>query len=241
MRNMKGSGNKKLGIIGGQGSWATAYFFTQIVEKTVASHDQEYIDTIVLNHATLPDRTKAIVENDTELLLSLYRQDTKILEDLGVNTIAIPCNTSHYFYDQIQSYTTVPIIHMPRETIAFIMKKYPATQAIGVLATDGTVRAKVYENEITKQGVRTILPSAKSQRAIMKIIYDEIKSGKKGSLDTFMELAGELRNAGADTIILGCTELSYFRVHNDIPHYCIDALDVLVHRSIELSGKQYKE
>ncbi len=238
---MNEKSGKKLGILGGMGSWATAYFFSKVVDKTVAEKDQDYIDTILFNHASLPDRSKAILENKTDEYINMVIGDLKILEKSSVDYIAIPCNTSHVFYERFQSEISVPIIHMPRETVSYILKIKPSIKKIGILATDGTIHSKLYENEITKQGIQAVVPSSENQKIVHSIIYDEIKSGKLGNIDSFMFVANELISNGAEVIILGCTELSYFKEKHNLPEYFVDAMEVLARRSIELSEKKYKE
>lgn len=232
--------SKKLGIIGGMGSQATAYFFNRIVENTEATNDQEHIDIILLNHSTLPDRTKTILSgNYTEFVDNIVK-DAKILEKLGVSNIAIPCNTSHFFYDFIQQKVNVPIINMVKETIKYIVKSNPDIKKIGIMATDGTIYTKIYETECKLNCIEPVLPSNESQKIVTDIIYNEIKNGLKGSLDKFMTVVNELKSKDCEFIILACTELSYFKEYQLIPDYCIDSMDILVMKSIELSGKRCK-
>lgn len=231
---------KKLGIVGGMGPQATSFFFNRIVENTVASKDQEHIDIVLLNHSTLPDRTEIIMSNQGEKFVSLIVEDIKKLEILEVDNIAIPCNTSHFFYDEIQSRVNTNIINMVKHTVSYISSKNRDIKKIGIMATDGTLCTKTYENECISNSVTPIFPSKSSQKIVMKIIYDEIKNGKQGNLDEFMCVVNELKEAGCEAIILACTELSYFKQYHKIPDCCIDAMDILVMKSIELSGKHCK-
>ncbi len=76
---------------------------------------------VVLSKSTMPDRTLAIKTGEHAELLATMKECAQALESLGCAHIAIPCNTSHYFYDQIQSFTKVPIIHMPRESVRYAL------------------------------------------------------------------------------------------------------------------------
>jgi len=131
------SNRKKLGVLGGMGSLATAHFFRRIVECTEAATDQEHLDIIILNHARIPDRTEAILSKRHEPYLSLITKDAKELEKLGAENIAIPCNTSHYFYDEIQGSVKIPVLHMVRESLAYV-SQFRKAKIVGLLATDGT-------------------------------------------------------------------------------------------------------
>lgn len=153
---------EKLGVIGGMGAEATSYYYDQVVRHTAAACDQEHIDMVVLSKSTMPDRTLAIKTGEHAKLLATMKECAQALESLGCAHIAIPCNTSHYFYDQIQSFTKVPIIHMPRESVRYALAgavmgecefdpnlSMPAepVHKIGIMGTDGTVGAGVYGRE----------------------------------------------------------------------------------------------
>ena len=74
----------------------------------------------------------------------------------------------------------------------------------------------------------------------MSLIYDDIKSGKKGDRAKFDRVLSEFMRKGCDAVILACTELSVFKGKHEIPTLCLDAMDVLVRESIIRSGAQYQ-
>jgi aspartate racemase len=230
----------KLGVIGGMGSEATSYFFEEVVAHTKADKDQDHIDTIILNHATLPDRTDAILSGDAKELVDLLIADAKLLETIGVKNIAIPCNTSHYFYEAVQSKINIPIIHMIRETVQYAVNQFQGAQKIGLMATTGTVQSNVYHKEIERLGLEVVTPSPDRQADVMSLIYEDIKSGQAGDYNKFQRTYDELIAAGSDVIILACTELSVFKKKNQIYDNCLDALDVLVKESIIRSNATYQ-
>ena len=109
---MKKKRGKVLGVLGGMGPLATQLFYRMVVEKTDAGSDQEHINMIILNHATVPDRTVAIMNNDFEEILEMLVEDAKYLEAGGADVIAMPCNTAFAIFDQLQSSINTPIINM---------------------------------------------------------------------------------------------------------------------------------
>ena len=113
----------KLGVIGGMGPLATVSFYERVVLNTAAKCDNEHIDMVVLSHASMPDRTKCIIENKGGEFLEVIKKDFKILEDIGVEAVAIPCNTSHYFFDEFKKFTNLRIINMISETILEVKKR----------------------------------------------------------------------------------------------------------------------
>lgn len=230
----------KLGVIGGMGSEATSYFFEEVVAHTKVTKDQDHIDTVILNHATLPDRTEAILSGDSKELVDLLISDAKLLENIGVKNIAIPCNTSHYYYKDVQKEINIPIIHMIRETVQYAVDQFEGVQKIGLMATNGTVQSKVYHQEIEDFGLEVVTPSKERQADVMSLIYDDIKSGQPEDYNKFQRTYDELTSAGSDVVILACTELSVFKKKNQIYENCLDALDVLVKESITRSNATYQ-
>ncbi|MDD6441792.1 MAG: amino acid racemase [bacterium] len=230
---------KKLGIIGGMGPEATSFFYARLIARTKAEHDQEHIDTIILSHATMPDRTQAILTGNKDALIKALTEDARSLEMLGVSNIAIPCNTSHYFYDEIQAATKVPIIHMVEESVRHVKKNWPDTKKIGIMGTDGTIQAGTYHKACERYGITPIQPGTERQKDVMSLIYDDIKGGKTGDRKKFMRTYDELMEKGCDAVILACTEISVFKEYYQVPLNCVDAMDVLVREAIIRSGAKY--
>lgn len=229
----------KLGVIGGMGPEATAFFYEEVIKHTDASRDQEHLDMVIISQASMPDRTHAILTGDDARLLQVMREDAQALETLGCTCIAIPCNTSHYFYDKIQSFTGVPIIHMPREAVREAAQARRARR-IGIMGTDGTVRSGVYAHECEALGIECMVPSPERQADVMSIIYENVKAGHPADMGKFSLVVDELVRRGCDSIILACTELSVARRRQGAPDVCLDAMDVLVREAIERSGKLYR-
>lgn len=229
----------KLGVIGGMGPEATAYFYEEVIAHTVAERDQDHLDMVIISQASMPDRTQAILTGDSTRLLEVMRVDAQALETLGCACIAIPCNTSHYFYDTIQGFTSVPIIHMPREAVREAVLAR-GSKRVGVLGTDGTVRAGVYERECAALGVACEVPSPARQADVMSLIYDDVKAGRPADMAKLERSVAELVERGCDTVILACTELSVARHEHGAPDVCLDAMDLLVRESIVRCGGRYR-
>lgn len=232
---------KKLGIIGGMGPKATSVFFDNIVNKTVAKCDNEHINMVVLNNTKIPDRTKAIKSRKFKNILREFLNAIRELEYLKVDNIAIPCNTACVFIKELQKYTNIPIINMVEETAKFISENVEKENIIvGILATDGTIESRIYQEELQNYNIKSIIPDKEMQLKIMDLIYNHIKRKGDGEIDVLEEIINKMVALGCDYVILGCTELSYFNYKYDIPNSCIDPLEILTKIAIELSDKEYK-
>ncbi|KAB2329963.1 aspartate/glutamate racemase family protein [Cytobacillus depressus] len=231
---------KSLGVIGGMGPMATSVFFEKVIENTVANSDQEHINMVILNHATLPDRTTVILNNKEELFLNAIFKDFKLLEAAGVEHIAIPCNTSHFFYDQMQEMSTVKIINMVDETCKEIHKQHGDGSKVAILATNGTVSSGIYKHGCRKYNMELYTPDEVSQEQVMNTIYN-IKSDLKVDVEAIEQMINDLIwKEKCCCVILACTELSCMNLRPEVMKYCIDAMDVLVEKSIEYSGGTVK-
>ena len=224
----------KLGVIGGMGPLATVKFYDKVVLNTDAHNDNEHIDLVVLNHSTMPDRTRCIIEKKDLEFLNVIKKDLEILDNIGVDVVAIPCNTSHYFYDEFSKYTNLKIINMIEETILEI--KRIGVKQVAVFGTIGTLNSKVYDKYAQKYGIEVKELSAEDKNSVMDIIY-KIKETNNLENKEFIEILNKY--CDKDTIgIIACTELSLLDICKSIN--TIDALDVLVNKSIELSGAKIK-
>ena len=138
---------KILGVLGGIGPLATVYFMDMLVKMTDAN-------------ATIPDRTAYILDQSQPNPLPVMEEDAKILERAGASYIAIPCNTAHYFYEQLQEAVSIPILNIIEETVGYITSQNPGVKKIGILATEGTIAARSYQKVCAARGVDYAIPNA---------------------------------------------------------------------------------
>lgn len=231
-----------VGVIGGVGAMAGAYYMRRVFEFTKVEKDQDHINLLVYSHATIPDRTAFILGDSHDDPLPDLLADIHVLEALGCLFVTIPCNTAQYFYDHLQEHVAIPVINIVEETVKFIKKNHPEVQKVGILGTDGTIATEIYQNHLKKAGLEPIVPAGEEQKAVMAMIYDGVKSGKPVSEEQLSQSLEALRNKGAELIVLGCTELSV--VKGDLHFHAkdvIDALDVLAYETVRRSGKPFVE
>lgn len=227
---------KSLGVIGGMGPLATSVYFERVIEKTVANADQDHINMVILNHATLPDRTSVILNKNEETFLEAVEKDIRLLEFAGVANIAIPCNTSHFFYDQMQAMTDINIINMIDETCKAIYLKHGENSKVAVLGTNGTVNSGIYERVCNHYNMQLHTPNQAFQDQVMNTIYS-IKSDLPVDASVIEQIINELvYEENCQCVILACTELSCLELSDEVTKFCVDAMDVLVEKSIEYSG-----
>ena len=230
---------RTLGVIGGLGPIATAHFMELIIRMTEAQTDQEHLDMIIYNRPSIPDRTGYILDKSKPNPLPEMVRVGNTLARQGAKLIAIPCMTAHYFHRELTRYIEAPIVHAIHET-AVHLKKHGITRA-GIMATDGTIRSKLFQQELEKHGITPVIPGEKGQKCVMSVIYDDIKANRPAGMDKFDLAARDLREAGAQAIILGCTELSLVKRDYPIGAGYLDAMEVLARRCVLECGGRLKE
>ena len=159
-----------LGILGGLGPSSTVYFYELLTSLTKANSDQDHLDIVISSRATTPDRTAYILGKSELNPLDVMVLDAKKLEAFGVDAIAIPCNTAHFFYDAIAESVTVPVLNIISVTLENV--KRSGGRTVGLLATEGTAKSQAYHMMAHKMGLECIVPVEVEQKIISSIIYD---------------------------------------------------------------------
>ena len=230
---------KKLGVIGGLGPLATEYFYSLINKMTDANRDQDHIEMIIYSKPSIPDRTGYILGKSKENPIIPMIEVGRILGELGVDYIAIPCITGHNFYEVLASEIRVPIIHMVKETAAYLNSQ--GIKSVGIMATEGTIYSKLFQTELAQYGIAAVVPTRGKQEYVNTLIYDNLKVNIAPDMDKFAAISDELWQMGAEVNILGCTELSLIKRDYPLGPNYLDAMEVLARKSIELCGARVKE
>jgi len=231
--------NKKLGIIGGLGPLATAYFMQRIIELTDARTDQENIEMIVYNCPSIPDRTGYILGKSELSPLPKILELAQNLEKQNVDYIAMPCITAHYFHDQLADSVFVPVSNGIKETAQYLSDR--GIETVGIMATDGTAQMHLFDSVFKDYDIKCVYPDEQAQKLVMSIIYDDVKAGRKVNMEEFELVKLQLLGKGAEVIILGCTELSIVKRDNDVGPKVLDIIDVLAADCVNKCAKARPE
>jgi len=233
---MESLAGKIIGILGGMGPESTADFFLKIIKATPADKDQDHLRIIIDNNPKIPDRTLALLGRGESPLKEMIKTISN-LEKTGVELIAIPCNTAHYYYDELQESTNVRIIDMISETAKYVRREFPNIKKIGLIATTGTIKVGIYHKAIKEIEIITL--GDNMQEKIMNAIYGEqgIKAGyRENNRSYILDAAQALVELRTEAIIMGCTEISLVLGQNDVPVPLIDPLQILAETVVREAG-----
>ena len=211
-----------IGILGGMGTQAGLDFCNKLAMLNRGKVDQGYPLFILYNKSNIPGRpesigvqTKAlsVLPKSSKNLLKYNKvlksllEGCRSLEKSGCKFIVIPCNTAHYWYDDLKKKINIPIINMPKEVFNYTKKKCKKDSKIGLLATEGTLKTKIYDNLFEKDFL-LIKPSNIIQTKSVNKTIKYVKMGKVKLAEKAIRPAiSYLLKMKCKKIILGCTEL----------------------------------
>ena len=196
---------KFIGILGGMGPLATADLFQKIVLPTDAKTDQEHPRVVIDSNTDIADRTAALLRGGADPVPEMVKSARR-LESIGADFLVMPCNTAHCFYDPVAAAVAIPVLHMIVLTRDALLSR--GVKTAGLLSTDGTIETGVYQKTFAGSGVELLTPSPAAQAAVMDIVYNGVKAGDLDhDASLFRRACESLLDRGAETLILGCTEL----------------------------------
>ncbi len=230
---------KVLGVIGGLGPQATAYFLELLTALNDVKTDQEHMEVLVYSKPNTPDRTKYILGLSDESPVPVMSEVGRTLKKMGAEIIAVPCITAHYFHDILEQEIGLPIINAIEETTRYFdMRKITK---IGILATDGTMKSGLFQRAMEKLGIEYVLPDKEGQKIIMNIIYDNVKAGKSVDMDAFQRVTDSMFEKGVEKVLLACTELSVIKKDYGLGQEYVDILEILAMTSLQKCGYSCRE
>jgi len=233
---------KAIGVLGGMGPEATLDCFGKIIQNTPASKDQQHLRVIIDSNPKVPDRTPAIIGAGESPVPTIIK-GCQALERAGADFIIIPCVSAHFFLDEIQQQSPLPILSIIDATAETIARDNPEIDVVGLIASTGTVKGEKFQTRLAKDGITTIVPDEHHQSRIMAAIYDIKNSqSKRSRADITAALVAAAdglisrKPDGAKGIIAGCTEipLAMHQKHLPVPYF--DALTLLARAAIRKAG-----
>ncbi|MEO7727278.1 MAG: amino acid racemase [Burkholderiales bacterium] len=230
---------KVLGVLGGMGPLATVDFLRKLIEETPAARDEDHIPVITYCVPQIPERVPAITGHGESPLPAMLA-GIHTLKAAGAVAIAIPCNTAHFWYDDMVSQSGLPIIHIADAALAQLEARRVVGKTIGLIATKGTLAAGFFQQRLAARGLQ---PIVNSDADINQLVLPAIVHVKRNELDAAASLleraVAQLMAAGAAGVILACTETPVVldRLSPALRARCVDATRALAKACVEWWGK----
>ncbi len=234
---------RTIGVLGGMGPEAGAYFLEQLAKACRAGRDQDHPPVVLFSLPQVPDRTEAILHGGPSPVPAI-RRGLRILERAGADFAVISCVSAHYFLPRIAPRSPLPVLDLIDATLAAARALEPRPATIGLIATTGTVRSGLVSVRFEAAGFKVIVPSARAQARVMTAIYGKrgIKAGVTSGAprDTLLGIARELVRAGAGAVLAGCTEVPLVVRPGDLAVPLLDPMVLGAREAVRRAGAPHR-
>ncbi len=194
-----------IGILGGMGTQAGLDFCNKLAKINRGKLDQQYPLFILYNKSDTPKRPENLKKYFN--VLNALVKGCKMLQKNKCKFIVMPCNTAHYWYEDIQKKINIPIVSMPKEVFLDTKKTCKKNSKIGLLSTEATLETKVYHKHFDKD-FQLVSPINSLQKTSVNKSIKYVKMGKiKEAEKAIRPAVNYLMKIKCKKIILGCTEL----------------------------------
>ena len=199
----------KLGVLGGMGPLATADFLTKLMAMTPAQSDLDHIPLVVSSEPQIPSRGDALMDPaNAPSPLAALKARVDFLVQGGARCLAMPCNTAHYWYDEMTAGLDIPFLHIVDAVIQSLNDGGHQGATVGLFGTRATIEGKLYETPLVENGFKCLLPADDILNGLVLPGIDLVKRNRIADARPMLQHAVErILDAGADVAILGCTEI----------------------------------
>ena len=217
---------KVVGILGGMGPEATILLQQRVLQIIDAQDDSDHLPLLIDMNPQVPSRIAHLIEgtgpSPAPVLIDMARR----LQQAGVTTLAMPCNTAHYYLPQITDQLTVPFLDMVELSVARVSQYLPAGSRVGFLASPAIQKAEVFDPSLTRHDLVAIWPERPDE--LLSAIKDIKASGPTDkAVGILSRAASDLVSAGAAHLIVACSEFSLIATTLEVPVPVTDTVDVL--------------
>ncbi len=194
-----------IGILGGMGTQAGLDFCNKISMLNRGKTDQQYPLFILYNKSNIPKRPENI-KKYFNVLKSLLK-GCRLLQKNKCKFIVMPCNTAHYWHDDLQKKIKIPLLSIPKEVYLHTKKSCKKNSKIGILCTEATLKTGIYSKYFDKN-YKLVSPRKSLQKLSVNKAIKFVKMGKiKLAEKAIKPAVNNLIKMKCKKIILGCTEL----------------------------------
>jgi len=194
-----------IGILGGMGTQAGLDYCNKLAKLNTGKLDQQYPMFVLYNKSNTPRRPENLKKYYN--VLNALVKGCKMLQINKCKFIVMPCNTAHYWHEDIQKKIKIPLISMPKEVYKHTKKTCKKNSKIGILCTEATLKTKVY-NQYFDKDFNLVSPEKLLQKNSVNKSIKLVKMGKiKEAEKVIRPAVNYLIKNKCKKIILGCTEL----------------------------------
>ena len=213
---------KTIGMLGGMSWESTISYYRELNEGVRKALGGLHSAKIVLNSVNFEELEKLQHADDWETTAEILKKSAKSIEDGGADFLIICTNTMHIVAPEIEAAIDIPILHIADATAQKLVED--GIKKVGLLGTGFTMEKKFYKGRLTEKfDIEVLVPDEEQRALVHKVIYNELCLGKINdeSRAAYLAIINNLRDRGAQAVILGCTEIAMLVSQKDsnIPLY----------------------
>ena len=229
---------KTIGLIGGM-SWESTTSYYQIINETIKRElGGLHSAKILLYSVDFAEIEHYQAVGDWDKSAQVLADIAQRLEQAGADFIVICTNTMHKVAPQIQKKIAIPILHIAQATAQALVDD--GIRKVGLLGTKYTMTQDFYKEKLLESGLEVLIPDQAGIADVNRIIYDELCLGdiRESSKQTYLTVIDDLKNAGAEAVILGCTEIGLLvqQADTDLPLYDTTAIHAQKVAELAING-----
>lgn len=225
--------DRTVGILGGKGPEATRLLFQLIIERTPVEKEEDHLRILIDNNPRIPKPALGITGEGPDPRPALV-ETGRNLERAGADFIIIACNSAHYYIDEIRNAVDIPLLSIISETVSHV--RAASQRNIGLLASTGLIRSRIYQREFERAGITALCPGAEEQEALMEGILRFKNTGEKKNLETAVDhITRRLISRGAEGLVVACTDIPVVFRGRRLSVPCFDTLEVLATAAVRMA------
>lgn len=234
---MNASANVTVGVLGGMGPEATVDLMQRVIALTPASDDSDHIHMLVDNNPGVPSRIKAIIEKSGPSPAPALIAMAEGLVRQGADFLVMPCNTAHYYHGEVAAAVSVPFLNLMELVAERLKRDLPSLECVGLLGSSALPVVQLYEPHFASINAEVVYPEDARQEALMGLI----RAVKAGDVDedqrrAYAAAAADLEFAGAQCLLVACTELSALDAPPTTSLPVFDAAQILAEAIVQRAG-----
>lgn len=198
---------KTIGLIGGM-SWESTIPYYKIINEYVGGElGGLHNARIILYSVEFGELEEYMSLGQWDKIESVLEDAAIKLQNAGAEVVLICTNTMHKMFSQIQDKLSVPMIHIADATGDELEKQ--GKRKVALLGTKYTMLEDFYKSRLIKRGFEVLIPDEEDIELVNDVIFNELCCGivKDSSRKAYADIIAKLKDRGADSVVLGCTEI----------------------------------
>ncbi|WP_428604247.1 aspartate/glutamate racemase family protein [Sedimenticola sp.] len=227
---------RTIGMLGGMSWESTVSYYQALNQGVKGALGGLHSAKVVLYSVDFQVIESLQQSGDWETAGQILAQAAAAVERAGAECLILCTNTMHKVAERIEQAVSIPLLHIADATARQLVAD--GVGRVGLLGTRFTMEQPFYRDRLqARYGIEVLVPESAEREQVHRIIYDELCQGqiKAASRECYLQIIQELQRAGAEAVILGCTEIALLvqQAHTPVPLY--DTTAIHAARAVEFA------